>query len=353
MNPLKDNPYVQDILSQPASLHEALAKFDASSLVPLKDAIQHVSFDRIVLTGMGASLYAAYPAWLTLARAGLPAMWVDTAELIHGAPEIVTSRTLYWLFSQSGRSAEIVSALDFDLLPRPGAVLATVNDLESPLAKIAREFNDISVTLPIHAVVEKTVSTRTYVNSLAVSQLAALALTGREVSPALDQMRQTAAGMQTYFENWETRIERIGKLLRFPKRLALLGRGASLAATYTGSLILGEAAKYLAVPFQAGEFRHGPLELVNPDLSALIFAGPPETRDLNARLFEDLRSYGSAAFWLGPDTREWQIEIPDVPQIGMPLVEILPLQLLSIHLAQQIGVEPGKFFRSGKVTLAE
>jgi hypothetical protein len=37
----------------------------------------------------------------------------------------------------------------------------------------------------------------------------------------------------------------------------------------------------------------------------------------------------------------------------MPLVEILPIQLLSIHLAQQIGVEPGHFFRSGKVTLAE
>ena len=353
MNSLHDNPYVQDILSQPDSLRNALAKFDDSSLKPLKDAIHGGGFERIILTGMGASLYVAYPAWLTLVRAGLPTIWVDTAELIHHAPELITSRTLYWLFSQSGRSAEIVSALDFGLLPRPRALLATVNDLESPLAKAASEFNELSACVPINAAVEKTVSTRTYINSLAVSQLAALALCGQEIAPALEAMLETAGAMQRYLENWEARVQRIGELLGFPKRLVLLGRGTSLAATYTGALILGEAAKYSAVPFQAGEFRHGPLELATPDLSALIFAGPPETRDLNARLLKDLRGHQSAAFWVGADPQEWQIEIPEVPVIGMPLVEILAIQLLSIHLAQQIGVEPGHFFRSGKVTLAE
>jgi glutamine---fructose-6-phosphate transaminase (isomerizing) len=66
-------------------------------------------------------------------------------------------------------------------------------------------------------------------------------------------------------------------------------------------LILGEAAKYSALPFQAGEFRHGPLELAGPDLTVLIFAGPPETRDLNARLLSDLRGYQTPAFWVGAD----------------------------------------------------
>lgn len=353
MNPLQENPYVQDILSQPGSLRDALAKFDESSLKPLKDAIHGGGFERIILTGMGASLYAAYPAWLTLARAGLPAMWVDTAELIHHARDLITPRTLYWLFSQSGKSAEIVSALDFGLLPQPRALIATVNDLQSPLASAAKKFSDLSTCVPINAAVEKTVSTRTYVNALAVSQLAALALCGQDPAPALGAMLETADAMQNYLENWETRVQRIGEMLGFPKRLVLLGRGTSLAAVYTGALILGEAAKYSAVPFQAGEFRHGPLELATPDLSALIFAGPPETRQLNANLLKDLRGFGSAAFWVGPESQEWQVEIPDVPVVGVPLVEILPLQLLSIHLAQQIGVEPGHFFRSGKVTLAE
>lgn len=350
---LNENSYVQDILSQPDSLKSALAQFDASHLGALKDALRRGDFDRILLSGMGASLHAAYPAWLALVKAGLPAMWVDTAELIHHAPELVTPRTLYWLFSQSGRSAEIVSALDFDRLPRPGALIATVNDPESPLAKTANEFNEISACVPINALVEKTVSTRTYINGLAVSRLAALALFGQEVTPALAAMLETAESMVEYLESWEARVQSIGEKVGYPKRLVLLGRGSSLAAAYTGALILGEAAKYSALPFQAGEFRHGPLELAGPDLTVLVFAGPPETRELNARLLSDLRGYNTPAFWVGTGMQEWQIDIPEVPLIGMPLIEILPVQLLSIHLAQQIGVEPGHFFRSGKVTLAE
>ena len=175
------NPYILDILSQPNALQTALERFDPAPLAPLAAAIQRGDFDRILLTGMGASLYASYPAWLTLAAAGLPVMWVDAAELIHYTPEIVTARTLLWLSSQSGKSAEIVSALRFERIARPAALLATVNDLDSPLANATETFDGLSARLPIHAIVEKTVSTRTYTNTLAINQLSALALLGREV----------------------------------------------------------------------------------------------------------------------------------------------------------------------------
>ena len=175
------NPYILDILSQPNALQTTLDRFDPAPLAPLTAAIQRGDFDRILLTGMGASLYASYPAWLTLAAAGLPVLWVDTAELIHHVPGLVTPRTLLWLSSQSGKSEEIVSALRFERIPRPAALLATVNDLESPLAKATETFGGLSARLPIHTMVEMTVSTRTYTNTLAVNQVAALALLGKEV----------------------------------------------------------------------------------------------------------------------------------------------------------------------------
>ena len=340
-------PYILDILSQPASLQTALEKFDPAPLASIAKAIHKADFDRILITGMGGSLYASYPVWLILANAGLPALWVDTAELIHHTPRLVTSKTLLWIFSQSGRSAEIVSAIDFERIQKPAALIATVNDLKSPLAKAAQ------VNIPIHAEVEKTVSTRTYINTLGVGQLAALALVGRDIEAACAEFIQTASAMEAYLANWESRTQKIGKTIGFPKRLVTLGRGSSLASAYAGALILGEASKYMATPFQAGEFRHGPLELATPELTALLFAGPQETRDLNLRLLKDLRGYQVNAFWVGSEKNEWQIEIPGVPSIGQPLMEILPLQLLSIHLAEQIGVEPGHFFRTGKITLAE
>jgi glucosamine--fructose-6-phosphate aminotransferase (isomerizing) len=340
-------PYILDILDQPNSLKTALEQFDSASLVPLAKAIHNNGFDRILLTGMGASLYASYLAWLAFANAGLPALWVDTAELIHHTPALVTSKTLLWIFSQSGKSAEIISAIDFGRIQKPAGLIATVNDLVSPLAKAAQ------VQIPINAGSEHTVSTRTYVNSLAVGQLAALALLGKDIEAARAELMQTASAMEAYLANWESRVQQIGKAIGFPKRLATMGRGASLAATYTGALILGEASKFLATPYQAGEFRHGPLELASPDLTVLLFAGPQETRDLNLRLLKDLRGYQVNAFWIGSDKNEWQIEIPSVPAIGMPLMEILPIQLLTIHFAEQIGVEPGHFFRTGKITLVE
>lgn len=350
---MTDNPYILDILSQPEALQSALQNFDPASLAPFADAIQRGDFDRVVLSGMGSSLYGSYPAWLTLAAAGIPAIWVDSAELLHHTPGLITSKTLFWLFSQSGKSAEIVSALDFARMPRPAAFLATVNDLESPLANTAKTFEGLATYLPIHAVPEQTVSTRTFTNALAVSQLASLALLGMDVESARASLQRSAAVMQDYLSNWEERVETLGEQIGFPKRLAILGRGPSMSAVYTGSLILGEASKFLATPYQAGEFRHGPLELANPDLTVLLLAGPVETRDLNQRLFQDLRSYNVNAFWVGSGAKEAQIELPDVPAIGLPLMEILPIQLLSIHFARQIGVEPGHFFRSGKITLSE
>jgi glucosamine--fructose-6-phosphate aminotransferase (isomerizing) len=324
-----------------------LEQFDAAPLAPAAAAIRNHDFDRVLITGMGGSLNAAYPAWMALANAGQPALWVDTAELIHHMPALVTPRTLFWIFSQSGRSAEIISAIDFNRISRPALLLATVNDPESPLARAAQ------VQVPIHAEVEKTVSTRTYVNSLAVGQLAASALLGGDVQAARDGLMQTASAMGSYLADWEERVHQLAEMIGFPKRLAILGRGPSFASACASALILGEASKFIATPFQAGEFRHGPLELATPELTVLLFAGPDETRGLNLHLLNDLRSFGVNAFWVGPGTNEWQIEIPPVPSVGLPLMEILPAQLLSIHLARQIGVEPGHFFRSGKVTLSE
>lgn len=336
-------PYILDILSQPKSLQSALEKFDAAPLAPLAKAIRNNDFDRILITGMGGSLYASYPVWLTLANAGLPALWVDTAELIHHTPALVTPKTLFWVFSQSGKSAEIVSAIDL----KSEILLVTVNDLESPLAKQAQYH------VPINAEVEKTVSTRTYINTLGVGQLAALALLGKDVEAARAELLQTASAMENYLVDWESHVKQIGDMLKFPKRLAIMGRGASLASAYAGSLILGEASKFMATPYQAGEFRHGPLELATPDLTALIFAGTQNVRDLNLRLLKDLRGYQVKAFWVGSGKNDWQTEIPAVPEIGLPLMEMLVVQLLSIHFAEQIGVEPGHFFRTGKITLNE
>src|SRR5258706_10941827 len=349
MNPLHNNAYVQDILSQADSVKVALTKFDSTSLNSLTQSIQRGDFDRIVLTGMGGSLFTSYPIWLQLVNAGLPAHWIDCAELIHHAQSIITKRTLVWITSQSGRSAEIVSALE--ITKQAGAtILATVNDLNSPLAQAAQYH------IPINAEVEKTVSPRTYVNTLAVSQLAVLAITGGNIQKGLDELNFTADSIAAYFSDWENQLQIIRERIQPTPNLLLLGRGSSLAAAYTGALILGEASKVAAIGMQAGEFRHGPMELASEKLTVLLFAGSREAQKFNSRLHEDLNDTGAHAIWITPPDAspiEPQLHMPYAIGIGLPLAEIIPIQMLTIHMAVENGIEPGKFFRSGKVTLSE
>lgn len=116
---------------------------------------------------MGSSLNAAYPAWLRLAALSIPAIFVNAAELLHYGQNAIGPRALLWANSQSGRSVEVVRLLDALKGHRPAFQISMSNFLDSPMAQAA----DLAV--PIHAGAEATVSTKTYLNMLAVLSLAA------------------------------------------------------------------------------------------------------------------------------------------------------------------------------------
>src|SRR5215467_8365287 len=126
--------YTDNILVQSAALEALLLGFDLEAIRDLGERVQAGAFDRVILTGMGASLCAAYPAWALLARAGLPAWWLEAGELGEVASQLITPRTLLWIVSQAGKGPEALGLLD-DLASRaPGLVLATTNEPSSPLA---------------------------------------------------------------------------------------------------------------------------------------------------------------------------------------------------------------------------
>ncbi|MFM8320746.1 MAG: SIS domain-containing protein [Chloroflexota bacterium] len=346
------NPYIADIQGQAAALQQALAQFDFSGLAGLARQLRAGDFDRILITGMGASYCAGYPASLQLAKSGLPVVWSDAAELLHYTPAQLTRRSLLWIISQSGRSVEVTALLDLARRQGVEAVLGTTNDLSSPLGQGA------AVAMAIYAEPELTVSTRTYLNTLASTQLAAVALLGEDLAPCRAELESAAGEMAAYLADWDAQLALAAARVGTPPALALLGRGASLSAAVGGALVLAEAAKYPALGMHTAEFRHGPLEMAGPGLTVLVYAGAAQTAALNRRMLDDLLAGGSPALWVaveppaGLDEAHW-LPLPRAHGAGLPLVEALPAQLLSVHLAQARGVTPGKFKFIGKVTLAE
>lgn len=343
------NLYIEDILSQPQALRAALTNFSSIALQPLAVRLDQREFDRVIITGMGASYNAAYPAYLRLTARPAPVLLVSAAELLHAAQGLIGQQTLLWMNSQSGRSVELVNLLDHLQANAPADLLSCVNDTTSPLAMSA------SLCLPIHAGPEATVSTRTYLNMLATNLLAAIVLVGDDVGLAIDELSAAAGAMQDYLSGWQTHVDTLDAMLGPVQDLYLLGRGASLAAVWNGSLINKEAAKCAFEGMHAADFRHGPLELVSPRLTAIIFEGASQTANLNRQLALDIVRYGGRVLWVAPqpDPSLPTIHIPAVAGLARPLVEILPMEMLTLVMARRQGIEPGVFKFVPKVTLKE
>jgi glucosamine--fructose-6-phosphate aminotransferase (isomerizing) len=295
---------------------------------------------------MGASLFALWPAWLTLVRAGRPAWLIETAQLLHDLPDLMTDDTLVIAASQSGRSAEIVALAD-----RSGSsagLVGITNGTTNPLAERA------SVAIGIESGDEHAVSTRSYVNTLAAATLAAECLAEQPSSES--RFEETVESVANYLATWRERVDQIKALLGLPERLFLLARGTSLAGAGCGALILKEAAKWPAEAMSSGQFRHGPLELADSRMTAIVLAGDNQPdRQRNLRLLEDIDRYGGKAIWADSDcdTRDSSLPVADADGAGRGIAEIVALQLVSIAIAEQTGIEPGVFRHLEKVTTVE
>jgi len=329
-------PYVRDIHAQPQALR---ALFDAGLPKAAVRTLRAVrTAERIVLTGMGASLHALYPTYLRLLRAGLPVWLVETAELLGPAGALVTPRTALWITSQSGGTIEAVALLE-RMPARPAAVLALTNAADSELAAAA----DAVVLLQCGP--ERTVSTRSYMNTLAAAAMMEAEMVG---TPSVPSLGTVPGALEDFLAGWRRHVDRMGWAVPDGPLFAL-GRHASLAAAYTGALIVKEAAAHAVEPLSAPQFRHGPLEMAGPGVTVLLLAGDAEARPLNERLREDLSGFGTNVVWLDP--RDPDSPVPRLDDdLLRPFAEIVPFQALSVALGLRAGREPGRFRKIGKVT---
>lgn len=343
------NNYLEDIFSQPEFLEKAVNAWSSAGLAPVRQMILEGKVDRVIVTGMGASYNAQYPAFLRLSQLPVPVNLVNAAELVHFLDGAIGQKTLLWAVSQSGRSAELVSLLDRIKTNRPAITIACSNDPTSPLATAGDLF------IPINAGDESTVSTKTYTNTLALSLLVAEFLAGNDTRILQSKMLLAARKMQSYLSGWQALITEMDAKLGDYENLIVLGRGASLSAVWNGALINKEAAKVHMEGMHAADFRHGPIELIRPGLVAFTYAGGPKSEAMNIKLAADITKNGGRAILLGntSDTKLPVIQLPEVDGQVLPLVEILPMQVLSVVLAARKGINAGQFLYSGKVTTIE
>jgi glucosamine--fructose-6-phosphate aminotransferase (isomerizing) len=342
-----EGPYLRDVLDQPRALERTLARLEASrALEDIARRLRGGVRPRVVLTGMGSSYLGLVPLHLRLVEADLFPVTVEASELLHYQRRLLGEGALLVLLSQSGRSAEIVRLLEV-VRGRGVVTIAVTNTARSPLA---REATAVVLT---EAGEEATVSCKTYLAAQVALAWLGEVLAGGDRDAARAALALTVPGVAAYLASWRAHVEWLAERLDGVRAVYYTGRGPSLAAAGAAGLITKESTHRPSEGMSGAAFRHGPMEMLDAGVFLLAFAGAARTRALDEALVADVRGAGARAFLAAEDAPEPALRLPAVPELARPVVELLPVELITLAIAALDGREAGRFERVAKVTATE
>jgi len=346
-----DHFLLKEIFEQPQTVYRALGNggrllpaFGTSKLGGLNmEKREFFDIRRIVFIAMGTAFYAAQiGARLVETWARIPASAEDASELRTGNP-IVEKDTLYFVVSQSGETADSISAVQ-EIQEKGGKVLGIINAVGSTLARVC------SGGVYIHAGAEVSVaSSKAFTNQVVVMGLLALLL-GRMKHLSLSEGQMIVAE----FQNLPTKIQqvlstrdqirKIAKKLSVAKSVLFLGRGISWPVAFEGALKLKEISYIHAEGFSSGSLKHGPLALVGPDVPSVFIAVKGDCLERTISNMSEVKARkGPIIVVTNSDDQRLEglathiIRIPDVLEELSPVLSVIPLQMLAYYIALELG----------------
>lgn len=306
------------------------------------------SIERIIIIACGTSYHAG------LIGRDLMETWtrvpVETAvasEFRYRNP-LITPKTLVIAISQSGETADTLEAVKLARLA--GAhVLAITNVVGS---RITMEANTV---LYIKAHLEIAVAaTKSFLAQVALLTLLALffaqergQIDGEKIEEIYTAMKQLPSHIQDILEDTSSIVQCASECSDAQTAL-YIGRGVGATICYEGALKLKEISYVHAEAFSAGEIKHGPIALINPDglkdprvqTPVIALACRSATYEKMLSNIEEVLSRGAKVIAVATagdkriaELTPFVIYIPEVMECLSPLVASVPLQLFARHIA--------------------
>ena len=334
----KASQLVQNIRSQADSLQCVLQQQCGDGLPALLEAARLLSSARrVLITGMGASMFASIALQYLLCSLQIDATVIEAGEYLHYQREAYRDAVIV-IVSRSGESIEIAKLLK--LLKGHQTIIGISNE---PGSQLAREAD---VNLLIGSLADQMAAIQTYTGTVLNGYLL-----GCAVDQQLDRARAEVEAMLSDFSKLlSASIENIHEwdtFLEESSSVHLLARGPSCSSALEGALLFNEVAKMPAVGMPTASFRHGPVELVDREFRGIIFAQQGPTQHLNLALAQDLVRFGGQVRVIGPAEAqlsglEW-CKIPAISELLSPLFEIVHVQVAALRMAELRGIAPGTF----------
>lgn len=304
------------------------------------------NYKSVYIIGCGSAMHAGTVGKYVVEAVARTPVIVDIASEFRYRKPLLTSDDLVVIISQSGETADTLAALK--LANKIGAdTLAIVNVAGS---SIAREAKMVMLTLAGPEI--SVCSTKAYMVQCAFMYLFGFRLAVAKGTIGEDECRKYVNKLEEIPEIISSCIKNkeqyqlVASKIMSADSLLYIGRGLDYALSMEGSLKLKEISYIHSESYAAGELKHGTISLITEGMPVIAVATQRELYEKTASNVKEVKSRGALVVMVCHDCMnvdeksvDYKIGLPSTDDILMPLVTVVPLQMLAYYTAVLRGCD--------------
>ena len=348
----------REIYEQPAAIARTIEKHLKNDIIfpgelhPIEIAL--LTFEKLIIAASGSSRHAGLAGEIMIEDLSGVAVDVEYASEYCYRSTHAAVDPIVMVITQSGETADTIAA-QREALTRGVKTIAISN---VPDTTIPRE---AAAALITGAGPERSIpATKSFTTQVTILYLMALFLArkrGRMTSEVtrsyLKHLLQLPEAVDKNLSFWDTLAEEFGRVHYQAEKFLYLGRGVHYAIAREGALKLKEISYAHAEGYPAGELKHGPNALVDEKLPVVVLAtcdrNDPDSVLRYRRTLDVMKEVRSRRGQLVAVATEGDTEagatadhvfyVPAAPELLLPILEVIPLQLFAYHVAVKKGYD--------------
>ncbi len=348
----------REIYEQPVAIARTIEKHLKNDVIfpgelhAIESAL--LTFEKLIIAASGSSRHAGLAGEIMIEDLSGVAVDVEYASEYCYRSTHAAVDPIVMVITQSGETADTIAA-QREALTRGVKTIAISN---MPETTIPREAGAALIT---GAGPEKSIpATKSFTTQVTILYLMALFLArkrGRMTSEVtrsyLKRLLDLPEAMDKNLAGWDTLAEQFGEVHYQAEKFLYLGRGVHYAIAREGALKLKEISYAHAEGYPAGELKHGPNALVDEKLPVVVLATcdkrDPDSVLRYRRTLDVMKEVRSRRGQLVTVATEGDPEVgtiadqvfyvPPAPELLLPILEVIPLQLFAYHVATKKGYD--------------
>ena len=301
---------------------------------------------KIFITACGTAAHAGMVGKVLIERIARIPVELDIASEFRYRDPIVDGNTVVLAISQSGETADTLAAMEE--ARRKGAILwSIVNVIGSQAMRVADGYVSMQTGPEIGVA-----STKAYTAPLVDLYMLAILLADLRGVLSVDERRKLVADLRLVPDlvgrclDREDEVEAVARALKEVGHCLYLGRGINMPTAYEGALKLKEISYIHAEGYPAGEMKHGPIALIEPDMPVVVIAPRDPWYEKMFSQIEQAKARGGTVVAVATEgdqqisgIADHVLWVPETPWMLSPVTTVIPLQMLAYHIAALRGLD--------------